>query len=71
MARNIEILDKFGELRRVLGLLNMAARSLSMKHERDPLDHGTMHAFDLLVEIEAMADQGESEDAKPVDNGEK
>lgn len=60
MARNIEILDKFGELRRVLGLLNMAARSLSMKHERDPLDHGTMLAVDLLAEIETMAEQEDS-----------
>ncbi|MEF0939604.1 hypothetical protein [Rhizobium sp. BR 362] len=56
MVSNLEILDKLAELRHVLGLLNLAARSLEMKHERDPLDHGTMIAVDLLVTIEAMAD---------------
>ncbi|NTI03456.1 hypothetical protein G6K88_15640 [Agrobacterium rhizogenes] len=59
MTRSLDILDQIHNLRDLLGLLNLAAQSLEMKHERDALERGTIVAQGILRDIETVVDTGE------------
>jgi len=58
-VRPLDLLDKVHDLRDLLMLVNLAARSLDMTHERYAMERGTLIAQDLISEIEAMIETGE------------
>ncbi|PST19744.1 hypothetical protein C7U61_14740 [Rhizobium sp. JAB6] len=57
--RPLGLLDKVHDLRDLLLLLNLGARSLEMSHERNAMERGAIIAQDLISEIEAMIEAGE------------
>ncbi|MBL0374013.1 hypothetical protein JJB09_18490 [Rhizobium sp. KVB221] len=54
--RKLDLLDRLHDLRDLLSLIELASMSISMRHERDAMQRGTIVAKCTLKEIIAMAD---------------
>ena len=60
MSRNLDLIDQIHNLRDVIGLLNLGAQSLTMEHERNAIERGTIVAAELVAAIEdAVENEGE------------